>query len=153
MLKPMLLRRLSNSQSNDYSWVKIGVKTPRYHQNQDNALIDALLNSGSQKKKGRLPGSYSLLRQSLSFSHLFQTRKIHQKKKKKIKTSWFFSLPKIHGSVNTLRLPLHGSIPWIWGLRGMDVALWLLSIPFFFKASSSFYLAFSCLNNMIYCFI
>ena len=25
--------------------------------------------------------------------------------------------------------------------------------PFFFKASSSFYLAFSCLNNMIYCFI
>ena len=152
MLKPMLLRRLSNSQSNEYSWVKIGVKTLRYHQNQDNALIDALLHSGSQKKKGDFLGPTLCLDKVWAFLISSKHEKYTQKKKK-IKTSWFFSLPKIHGSVNTLRLPLLGSIPWIWGLRGMDVALWLLSIPFFFKASSSFYLAFSCLNNMIYCFI
>ena len=41
----MPLRRLSNSHSNDYSWVEIGVRTVEISQNRDDAPIDASLTS------------------------------------------------------------------------------------------------------------
>ena len=46
-LNPMPLWRLSNSHSNDYSWVEIGVKTVEISRKPVNALIDAPLTSWS----------------------------------------------------------------------------------------------------------
>ena len=70
-----------------------------------------------QKKKGRLSWVPALcLDEFWTFLLSSKHKKTHQS------LLILFFTKKIQGSVHTLHLPLLSSIPWIWGLRVVDVA-------------------------------